>query len=103
MVVYKFRLMLGEVVLRPPPPPDTTAPSPAPRTPNDAGASGAAPTANDTIQQSATPTAAQHYHQSDRRFHERINAIVTGTLSPPIPISEQMSPEYQHFWFQMMK
>ncbi|KAL2228588.1 UNVERIFIED_CONTAM: hypothetical protein Sindi_1838500, partial [Sesamum indicum] len=49
---------VGEAVLRPPTPLDTTTPSPALQTPDDAAASGAAPRADETIQQSATLAAA---------------------------------------------
>ncbi|KAL2228674.1 UNVERIFIED_CONTAM: hypothetical protein Sindi_1847100, partial [Sesamum indicum] len=48
-VVVVVARTTGEAVLRPPTPPDTTAPSPAPQTPDDAGASGATPTADETI------------------------------------------------------
>ncbi|KAL2246066.1 UNVERIFIED_CONTAM: hypothetical protein Sindi_2874800, partial [Sesamum indicum] len=48
---------VGKAVLRSPTPPDTTTPSPAPQTPDDARASRAALAADETIHQSATPAA----------------------------------------------
>ncbi|KAL2225640.1 UNVERIFIED_CONTAM: hypothetical protein Sindi_3015800, partial [Sesamum indicum] len=50
LLVSSDASQVGEAVLRQPTPPDTTTPSPASQTPDDAGASRAVPTADEMIQ-----------------------------------------------------
>ncbi|KAL2228340.1 UNVERIFIED_CONTAM: hypothetical protein Sindi_1813700 [Sesamum indicum] len=78
---------IGEAVLRLPTPPNTTAPSLALQIPDDAHPDGCSPLPT------VPPQSARQYislddARSHRRFHERVNVVVTGTLSPPIPISK---------------
>ncbi|KAL0455893.1 UNVERIFIED_CONTAM: hypothetical protein Slati_0928500 [Sesamum latifolium] len=42
-------------------------------------------------------------YRSDRRFHERINAVVRGHFPNLWPCLRQVPAEHQHFWFESMK
>ncbi|KAL0451892.1 UNVERIFIED_CONTAM: hypothetical protein Slati_1167300 [Sesamum latifolium] len=44
-----------------------------------------------------------HHHQFDRRFYERINAVVQGHFRHHWPCLRQVPPEHQHFWFESVK
>ncbi|KAL0455050.1 UNVERIFIED_CONTAM: hypothetical protein Slati_0844200 [Sesamum latifolium] len=113
---------IGGAVSFPSPPLATTPPSPAPQTPDDARPSTGAPTSEETGMQSVVPAAApvpppppavhppsaRQYislddARSDRRFHERINAVVRGHFPHPWSCLRQVPVEHQHFWFESMK
>ncbi|KAL0394698.1 UNVERIFIED_CONTAM: hypothetical protein Slati_4436000 [Sesamum latifolium] len=49
------------------------------------------------------PNGIQLVLRSDRRFHERINAVVREHFPHPLPCPRQVPTEHQHFWFDSMK
>ncbi|KAL0355504.1 UNVERIFIED_CONTAM: hypothetical protein Sradi_3997300 [Sesamum radiatum] len=105
---------IGGAVSSPSLPPATTPPLPAPQTPDDAGQSTTAPTSVVAGMQFAVLVAGSvpppppavppsSARQSDRRFHERINAVVLGHFPHPWPCLRQVPAEHQHFLFESMK